>query len=311
MYILFAIFTLAAIVANTYFDKLVLQNSNWSFTGFVKALFMWLIGFFIVAILGNVGKLYKFDWQYFVYFGVIGAFISVGWVFYYLSLKKAEIDEFGILKSPSLLLINNILFSFFFLSSMTNGNKVVNIVFYFLGLALLLASIIYMFFSKKLLLKSKKLPLVFTLVSSLGIAAGILFYCKTDLFNLGNVPSLDIMFFQVMTIVTLVMFVICLINKDIHKPLAKNYNLLIKHLINCCLGSLVFIFGFRCAKEIAEVTSASGNLYAIVNAIICLEFAVFASYKIFFKKEKPFSANITLMILILAGVIFSTLAGVI
>jgi len=312
MYILFAIFALAVIVANTYFDKLVLRNSSWSFTAFFKAAFMFLIGFFIVAILGNVNKLYNFDWQYFVYFALIGAFVTVGWVFYYISLKKAEIEEFGTIHLPSLLLINNILSSFFFLGTFTNGNKVLNIVFYFLGIALLLASILFMFLNKKLALKTNWKILILILVSSLGIAVGVFFFLKTDIFEqIGTRPSLDIIFFHVMSVVTLVTLVICLIKRDIHKPLTKNYNLAIKHLINACLGSLVFIFGYRCAIEVGKVTTATGNLFVVVNTIICFEFLVFICYKIFFKKDKPFADNIALMILLLSGVIFSTLAGVI
>jgi len=311
MYILFSIFALLAVIGSIYFDKLVLRNSSWSFTAFVKAAFVFLVTFFIVAILGNVNKLYNFDWQYFVYFGVIAAFITVGWVFYFIALKKAEIEEFGILSCPSLLLINNILFSFFFLSSLTNGNKVVNLVFYFLGLALLLAGVLFMFFNKKLDLKSNKLYLIFTLIASLGFALGVFFYTKTDIFDIGNVPSLDIVFFHIMSVVTLVTLIICLIKKDIHKPLAKNYNLAIKHLISDCLGSLVFIFGYRCVNEVIAITTTTANLFVVVNMIICFEFAVFAAYKIFFKKDKPFADNITLFIILLSGVIFSTLAGVI
>ena len=109
--------------------------------------------------------------------------MAVNWLFYFLAIKRSHLEAFAPFCSAGTLFFANTLFIIFTYALVTNGAKPLNVSLYFVGLALLLAALIYTVFNKKINPKAKLLWVMFALVSVIAFAF-VLLIVKTKLSDL-------------------------------------------------------------------------------------------------------------------------------
>ena len=294
-WILFAVLALFSSVGNTIFNRISSHKIGSLLSACIKSFMITIACLIICICFGHIKELYsmnKFDWMW---LGILGLVTIVDWLFYFLALKRSHLEAFAPFEVSAILFFSNLLFSFFMISIVTSGATPLKITFYYAGLAIILASMFYAVFNKKINPIAKFTWVIFSLISALGLS----FTFIIVKLKLSHISSDVIAFHQM-----LVVFVVCLIallfskqKREIKSIKAKTYlNFFISAIFNA--GLMVFRY-----KALA---SANANP-SIINIIICLDFVFVSIATVLFFKANNKKQLIVLIILVVSGMILNAL----
>ena len=298
-YILFAFLALLASAGNTFFNRLGANRASALTNAVIKSFFIVIACFLISLAFGHVPTLYSLDGESWIWIGVIGALTSIDWLFYFLAIKRSHLEAFAPFCTAGIMFTSNLLFAIFMFMSATNGAKPLNIVFYFVGLACLLAAVIYVVLNKKINPKTKLLWVLFGAISVISLSF-VLLIVKL---KLSYIPS-DVVSFHQMCIVFVVMLITSLATRQI------------KEIVHISWKDHIFIFlGAVCnaLMLVARYTAYSYDncMPAIVNVIIGLDFIIVSLATVIFFKAKNKLVLASIIILIATGMVLNLIAGLI
>lgn len=298
-YILFAFLALLASSGNTIFNKLGANKASAITNAVLKSFFMVIACFFICLALGHVPTLYNLSLEQWLWISLVGILMAVNWLFYFLAIKRSRLEAFAPFCSAGILFFANSLFIIFTFSLVTGGGKPVNIALYFIGLALLLAALIYIVFNKKINSKAKTLWVIFALVSVIAFAF-VLLIVKL---KLSDLPSDVISFHQ-----TFILFIAMLLSSIFTKSIKEVVTINWKGHLFIFLGAV-----FNALTVVAKYTafSYSNSIPAIVNVIVGLDFIIVSLSTVLFFKSKNKLPLLLIIILVSIGMVLNTLAGLI
>ena len=296
-YIIFAFLALLASAANTIFNRLGANRASALTNAVLKSFYIVFACFLICLVFGHVPTLYNLSLEEWLWIGAIGILTSIDWLFYFLAIKRSHLEAFSPFCTAGTLFLGNTLFSIFMFANVTNGGKPLNIVFYFIGLALLLVALVYIVLNPKINSKRKMLWVIFAFISTLSFAF-VLLIAKL---KLSSVPS-DVISFHQMSILFVVMLVTAVATKTIKEVVKIRW---LDHLyifIGAVFNALMVVLRYT-------AFSYPNAVPAIVNVIVALDFIIVSiGTALFFKAKNKFQLTI-LIILVSSGMILNTLAG--
>ena len=298
-YILFAFLALFASAGNTVFNRLGANRASALTNATVKSFFIVIACFLISLAFGHVSTLYLLEPEQWLWIGLIGALTAIDWFFYFLAIKKSHLEAFAPFCAAGILFVANTLFSIFTFMSVTNGGKPLNISLYFIGLASLLGSLIFIVLNKKINPKAKKLWVIYATLSVVSFAF-VLLIVKL---KLTSIPA-DVISYHQMTIVFLTMLIASIVTKTIKEVVQIRW---VDHL---------YIFGGAVCNALLMVFrytafSYENSVPAIINVIIGLDFILVSLGTVLFFKEKNKLQLSIIIILVATGMILNVLAGLI
>ena len=298
-YILFSFLALFASSGNTIFNRLGANHASALTNATVKSFFIVIACFLISLVLGHVPSLYSLSGGDWLWIFIVGGLTAIDWIFYFLAIKRTNLETFTNFVAAGSLFLSNSLFMIFTFLSVTNGGKPLNVSLYVIGLVCLIISIIFVINNKKINPSTKVMWIIFAIISTASYAV-LLLIVKL---KLSHVPS-DVISFHQMTICFVIMGIASLITKNI-KELGKIR--LIDHVyifIGAIFNALLTIFRYT-------AYSYSNSIPAIVNVIVGLDFIIVSFATVFFFKahnKKELSIAVSL---VFAGMILNLLAGLI
>lgn len=298
-YILFAFLALFASSGNTVFNKLGANKASAITNAVLKSLFMVIACFFICLARGHVLILYSLSAEQWLWLSLVGILMAVNWLFYFLAIKRSHLEAFAPFCSSGTLFFANTLFVIFTYSLVTNGGKPINVALYFIGLALLLAALIYIVINKKINPKAKALWVIFALVSVIAFAF-VLLIVKT---KLSDLPS-DVVSFHQTFFLFGVMLLSSLFTKSIKEVVTIKWKVLLFIFIGAVFNALTVVLKYT-------AFSYSNSIPAIVNVIVGLDFIIVSLATVLFFKSKNKLQLLLIIILVSIGMILNTLAGLI
>lgn len=298
-YIGFALLALLASSGNTIFNRLGAKHASALTNATVKSFFIVIASFLICLAFGHVKSLYALDPIDFMWLGIIGVLTAVDWFFYFLAIKRTNLEAFSPFCTAGVLFTANLLFLIFTFGSVTNGGKPLNICLYIIGLVLLFGSLFFVMFNKKMNRSAKFIWVIFAIVSC--IAWGfVLLIVKVKLSHISS----DVISFHQMLIVFVSMLVASLATKSIVE-LGKIRP--IDHLyifIGAVFNALMNIFRYK-------AFSYDNCVPAIVNVIVYLDFVIVSIITVIFYKRDDKLALLITIALVASGMILNLLAGLI
>jgi len=298
-YILFAFLALLASSGNTIFNKLGANKASAITNAVLKSFFMVIACFFICLALGHVPTLYSLSKEQWLWLSLVGVLMAVDWLFYFLAIKRSHLEAFAPFCSAGTLFFANTLFIIFTYALVTNGGKSTNVALYFVGLALLLAALIYTVFNKKINPKAKTLWVIFALVSVIAFAF-VLLIVKT---KLSDLPS-DVVSFHQTSILFVIMLITSLFTRSIKEVVTIKWKVLLFIFIGAVFNALMVVLKYT-------AFSYANSIPAIVNVIVGLDFVIVSLATVLFFKSKNKLQLLLIIILVSAGMILNTLAGLI
>ena len=298
-YILFAFLALFASVGNTIFNRLGANHASALTNATLKSFFIVIACFIIAACFGHIPTLYSLSLEQWLWILLIGLLTAVDWFFYFLAIKKSHLEAFAPFCAAGILFVSNSLFSIFTFMSVTNGGKPLNVVLYFLGIASLLGSLIFIVLNKKINPKTKLLWVLYATFSVVSFAF-VLLIAKL---KLTSVPS-DVISYHQMTIVFLIMLVSSVSSKGIKEIVHIRR---IDHLFiftGAVFNALMMVFRYN-------ALSYPNSIPAIVTVIIGLDFVLVSIGTVLFFKEKNKLQLGVIIALVATGMVLNVLAGLI
>lgn len=296
-YIIFAFLALLASTGNTIFNRLGANHVSALLNSTIKSFFIVIACFLITLFYGHVPTLYALSGDQWLWIVILSLLTCLDWFFYFMAIKRSHLEAFSPFCASGILFFSNMLFIIFTFGAVTNGGKTLNIVFYVIGLVLLLVSLFYILFNKKINPSSKKMWIVYGLVSVISFAF-VLLIAKT---KLSSVPA-DVLAYHQMTIVFGIMFIFVLITKSIKEiPHIKAMD----HLfifIGAVFNALMMVFRYM-------AFSYSNSVPAIVNVIIGLDFVLVSIVTVIFFKSKNKAQVLIMIAIIVTGMASNVLAG--
>ena len=298
-WILFAVLALFSSVGNTIFNRISSHKIGSLLSACIKSFMITIACLIICLCFGHIKELYsmnKIDW---LWVGVLGLITIIDWLFYFLALKRSHLEAFAPFEVSAILFFSNLLFSIFMISIVTSGATPVKIIFYYIGLGLILASMFYAVFNKRINPIAKFSWVIFSLISALALSFTFLIVKL----KLSHIHS-DVIAFHQMLVVFVVCAVAVILSKEKHQikeVSAKTYlNFFISAIFNACL--LVFRY-----KALAN---ANANP-SIINIIVCLDFVFVSIATVLFFKANNKKQLIVLIILVVSGMILNALPALI
>ena len=296
-YILFAVLALFASIGNTIFNRLSSNNIGSILSATLKSILITIACFIICACFGNVGVLYSLTGKQWLWVFVLAAITVIDWVFYFLALKRAHLEAFAPFCASGILFFSNLLFSIFMFNTVTSTGDAINIVFFYVGLAFLLGSMIYAVFNKKINPKTKKAWVLYGTISTLSLA----FTLVVTKGKLADVPA-DVVAFHQMFMVFIMCSILLVVTRSVEgikqiKPMD-----LLLFFIAAVFNALMMVFRY---KALDYPTSNP----AIINCIVGLDFVFVSIATVLFFKEKNKKQLLVLIILVVAGMILNVLSG--
>lgn len=298
-YILFAFLGLLASAGNTLFNRLGSNKASALTNATFKSFFIVLACFLISLVMGHVPTLYSLNLEQWLWIILIGVLTSIDWFFYFLAIKRSHLEAFAPFCAAGILFFSNLLFSIFIFSTVTNGAKPLNIVFYFLGLASVLAALIFIVTNKKINPTAKWLWVLYACLSTISFAF-VLLIVKL---KLSDIPS-DVISFHQMCFVFVVMLVGFISTKSFKEVKTIKW---IDHLY-IFLGAVC-----NALLMIARYTAYSyaNAIPSIVTVIIGLDFVLVSLGTVIFFKAKNKLVLSIIIILVVVGMVLNVLAGLI
>lgn len=296
-YILFAVLALFASIGNTIFNRLSADNTSTILSAVIKSFLITIASFLIVLIFGHANVLYALTGQQWLWLGILGAITCVDWIFYFLALKRAHLEAFAPFEASFILLISNLLFSFFMFNTVTRDGGTLNVIFYYLGLAFLLGSSLFAVFNKKINPKAKIAWVIYSMVSATALA----FTLVVVKAKLSDVPS-DVVAVHQMSVVfvtSLFMMFISKTYKEIKNVKPKSLALF---FIAAAFNALLMVFRYK-------ALSFANSIPSIVNVIISLDFVFVSIATVLFFKANNKKQLVILILLVLVGMVLNVLSG--
>ena len=223
----------------------------------------------------------------------------VDWLFYFLALKKSHLEAFAPFEASTILFISNLLFSIFMFGVVTGGGTPLNIIFFYSGLLVLLASMLYAVLNKKINPITKINWVIYSTISATALA----FTFVVVKLKLSHVPS-DVVAFHQMFIV----FVVTSIALIFSKQKSEIKTIPFKTYLNFFI-SAVFNAGLMVFRYLA-LTSANANP-SIINIIVFLDFVFVSIATVIFFKANNKKQLVVLIILVVTGMILNALPAII
>ena len=298
-WILFAVLALFSSVGNTIFNRISSHKIGSLLSACIKSFMITVACLVICLCFGHIKELYsmnKIDWMW---VGILGLVTIVDWLFYFLALKRSHLEAFAPFEVSAILFFSNLLFSFFMISIVTSGATPLKITFYYLGLGLVLASMFYAIFNKKINPIAKFWWVFFSLISALALS----FTFVIVKLKLSHIHP-DVVAFHQM----LVVFVVCLIAVIFSKEKSQIKEIRAKTYLNFFISAIfnAFLMVFR----YMALASANANP-SIINIIICLDFVFVSVATVLFFKANNKKQLVVLIILVVSGMILNALPAII
>ena len=298
-YILFAFLALLASAGNTIFNRLGANKASALTNATVKSFFIVIACFLISLAFGHVKVLYSLTPTQWIWIGVIGILTSIDWFFYFLAIKKSHLEAFAPFIAAGVLFLSNALFSIFTFALVTNGGKTLNIILYFLGLAALLGSMIFIVLNKQINPTQKWLWVIFAIVACVSFAF-VIVIVKVKLSDVAP----DVISFQQMSIVFVVMLIASLVTKSIKEIAHISWKDHLFIFAGAVFNALTMVFRYK-------ALSYSNSIPAIVNIIVALDFVIVSlATIIFFKSKNKLQMSIVIG-LVLTGMVLDIIAGLV
>ena len=298
-YILFAVLALFSSVGNTIFNRISSHKIGSLLSAAIKSLMITVACLLICFCFGHIKILYslsKIDW---LWIGLLGLITLVDWLFYFLALKKSHLEAFAPFEASTILFISNLLFSIFMFGVVTGGGTPLNIIFFYSGLLVLLASMLYAVLNKKINPITKINWVIYSTISATALA----FTFVVVKLKLSHVPS-DVVAFHQMFIV----FVVTSIALIFSKQKSEIKTIPFKTYLNFFI-SAVFNAGLMVFRYLA-LTSANANP-SIINIIVFLDFVFVSIATVIFFKANNKKQLVVLIILVVTGMILNALPAII
>lgn len=301
-YLIYAFLSLIPFLGLTLTNKLATNNHDGYVFASVKTLFYIPFCFILVCILGHVTTIFNI-FHYPVaatLLFVSSALTGVLWVSYLWAIKKSPFSLFNSTNLTTRIFFVNVANAIVSLSTVTNGLKGLNIVFYFLGIAILLGIIIWTFLTPE---AKEKGDLKWVVVLVLfGIANAI----SVFIVNLTLTPDIiesDVVVFYQSFGAAIASFLASFIAKKTHEfKTFKPKELLV--IAISALSETGFYYLFYCSINAPNAIPAISNIVAYIGLFLLVEL-----FEIIVSKKKPSLFHGTLLILFSLALIFTCLAG--
>ena len=299
VWVLFAILALFSSVGNTIFNRISSHKLGSVLSACIKSFMITIACLIICVCFGHIKVLYsmnKIDWMW---VGILGLVTVVDWLFYFLALKQSHLEAFSPFEVSAILFFSNLLFSIFMISTVTSGATPLKITFYYVGLALILASMIYIVFNKKINPKAKMWWVLFSLVSALALSFTFLIVKL----KLSHVPS-DVVAFHQMLVVFIVTAVAVLFSKEKHQIKDINFKTYLYFFVSAIFNACLMVFRYMALASANAIPS-------IINIIVCLDFVFVSIATVLFFKANNKKQLIVVIILIVSGMVLNALPAII
>ena len=211
-YILFAVLALFSSVGNTIFNRISSHKIGSVLSACIKSFMITIACLLICLCFGHIKELYSLNKTDWFWIGILGCITIVDWLFYFLALKRSHLEAFAPFEVSAILFVSNLLFSIFMINTVTSGGTPLNIVFFYSGLLIILASMFYAVFNKKINPIAKFTWVIFSLISATALAFTLL-VVKLKLSHLYS----DVVAYHQMIIVFIVSGIMLIFSKDKHE----------------------------------------------------------------------------------------------
>ena len=299
IWILFAILALFSSVGNTIFNRISSNKVGSILSACIKSLMITFACLIIVLCFGHIKELYslnKYDWMW---VGVLGLITIVDWLFYFLALKRSHLEAFAPFDVSAILFFSNLLFSIFMISVVTSGATPLKITFYYVGLALILASMLYAVFNKKINPKAKKWWVLFSLISALALS----FTFVIVKLKLSHIHS-DVVAFHQMLVVFIVTTIAVIFSKEKYQIKEIGLKTYLNFFISAIFNAFLMVFRYM------ALASANANP-SIINIIVSLDFVFVSIATVLFFKANNKKQLLILIIFVVSGMILNALPAII
>ena len=298
-YILFAVLALFSSVGNTIFNRISSHKIGSVLSACIKSFMITLACLLICLCFGHIKELYalsKTDW---LWIGILGCITIVDWLFYFLALKRSHLEAFAPFEVSAILFVSNLLFSIFMFYTVTGGGTPLNIVFFYGGLLLLLASMFYAVFNKKINPITKLSWVIYSLISATALAFTLV-VVKMKLSHLHS----DVVAFHQMLIVFVSSAIMLIFSKDKFEIKTIKPMTYLNFFISAIFNAMLMVFRYK------ALASANANP-SIINIIICLDFVFVSIATVLFFKANNKKQLVVLIVLVVSGMILNALPAII
>ncbi len=299
VWILFAFLALFSSVGNTIFNRISSHKLGSVLSACIKSFMITIACLIICLCFGHIKVLYsmnKMDWMW---VGILGLVTIVDWLFYFVALKRSHLEAFAPFEVSAILFFSNLLFSIFMISTVTSGATPLKITFYYVGLALIFASMVYIVLNKKINPKAKMWWVIFSLISALALSFTFLILKL----KLSHVPS-DVVAFHQMLVVFIVTAVAVLFSKEKHQIKDINFKTYLYFFISAIFNACLMVFRYMALASANAIPS-------IINIIVCLDFVFVSIATVLFFKANNKKQLIVVIILIVSGMVLNALPAII
>ncbi len=299
IWILFAILALFSSVGNTIFNRISSNKVGSILSACIKSLMITFACLIIVLCFGHIKELYslnKYDWMW---VGVLGLITIVDWLFYFLALKRSHLEAFAPFDVSAILFFSNLLFSIFMIGVVTSGATPLKITFYYVGLALILVSMLYAVFNKKINPKAKKWWVLFSLISALALS----FTFVIVKLKLSHIHS-DVVAFHQMLVVFIVTTIAVIFSKEKYQIKEIGLKTYLNFFISAIFNAFLMVFRYM------ALASANANP-SIINIIVSLDFVFVSIATVLFFKANNKKQLLILIIFVVSGMILNALPAII
>ena len=298
-WILFAVLALFSSVGNTIFNRISSHKVGSLLSACIKSFMITVACLIICLCFGHIKELYsmnKIDWMW---VGILGLITIVDWLFYFLALKRSHLEAFAPFEVSAILFFSNLLFSIFMISIVTSGATPLKITFYYVGLGLILASMFYAVFNKKINPIAKLWWVLFSLISALALS----FTFLVVKLKLSHIHS-DVVAFHQMLVVFVVSAIAVIFSKEKHQLKEINAKTYLNFFISAVFNAFLMVFRYMALASANAIPS-------IINIIVCLDFVFVSIATVLFFKAQNKKQLVVLIILVVSGMVLNALPAII
>ena len=298
-YILFAVLALFSSVGNTIFNRISSHKVGSVLSATIKSFMIMIACLIICLCFGHINQLYSLSKKDWLWVCILGLITIIDWLFYFLGLKRSHLEAFAPFEVSAILFISNLLFSFFMISTVTGGASTLNIILYYSGLLVLLISMLYVIFNKKINPTTKLMWVIYSLVSATALA----FTMVVVKIKLSHIAPDVIAFHQILIVFVVSALILCF-SKDKHEIKVIKWKTYLNFFISAIFNAGLMVFRYM------ALASANANP-SIINIIICLDFVFVSVATVLFFKANNKKQLVVLIILIVTGMILNALPALI
>lgn len=294
-YILFAVLALFSSVGNTIFNRISSNKIGSLLSAAIKSLMITVACFLICLCFGHIKYLYSMSNTDWLWVGILGLITIVDWVFYFLAIKRSHLEAFAPFEVSTILFSSNLLFSIFMFGTVTNGGTPLNIVFFFGGLLVILASMLYAVLNKKINPVAKFSWVLYSVISAVALS----FTFLVLKLKLSHVHSDVVAFHQMLTVavVSPIAVLVTKAKKQIKEVSLKTY---LNFFISAVFNALLMVFRYMALASANAIPS-------LINIIVSFDFIFVSIATVLFFKADNKKELVVLIILVVTGMILNAL----